>query len=57
MVRQPRSIWSPSNLSDALIKEQNKLIHLDPVPIFKDRGEIKFWLQKKLLPARYQFSY
>lgn len=50
MVRQPRSIWSPSNLSDALIKEQNKLIHLDPVPIFKDRGEIKFWLQKNFFP-------
>lgn len=50
MVRKPRSIWSPNNLSDALIKEQNKLIHLDPVPLFKDRHEIKLWLQKIFFP-------
>ncbi|KAK5778965.1 Aft2p PWA37_002200 [Arxiozyma heterogenica] len=50
MVRQPRSIWSPNNLSNALIREQNKLIHLDPVPLFKDRNEIKFWLQKSFFP-------
>lgn len=50
MVKKPRSIWSPDHLTDALLREQNKLIHLDPVPIFKERGDIKTWLQKIFFP-------
>ncbi|CAL9729044.1 iron-regulated transcriptional activator Aft2p [Monosporozyma unispora] len=50
MVKKPRSIWSPDHLTDALHREQNKLIHLDPVPIFKKRGDIKPWLQKIFFP-------
>ncbi|CCF60389.1 hypothetical protein KAFR_0K00340 [Kazachstania africana CBS 2517] len=41
---------TPDNLSDALVKDQNKLIHLDPVPIFRERSEIKPWLQKIFFP-------
>lgn len=50
MVKKPRSIWSPDHLTDALLREQNKLIHLDPVPIFKERADIKPWLQKIFFP-------
>ncbi|SCU80667.1 LAME_0B04126g1_1 [Lachancea meyersii CBS 8951] len=31
-------------------RAQNKLIHLDPIPDFKDRKEIKTWLQKIFYP-------
>ncbi|SCU98020.1 LADA_0H10044g1_1 [Lachancea dasiensis] len=31
-------------------RAQNKLIHLDPIPDFKDRQEIKPWLQKIFYP-------
>lgn len=34
----------------ALAKDQNKLIHLDPIPDFQDKGEIKPWLQKIYYP-------
>ncbi|CCH58003.1 hypothetical protein TBLA_0A02020 [Henningerozyma blattae CBS 6284] len=30
--------------------DQNKLIHLDPIPDFKDKSEIKPWLQKIFYP-------
>ncbi|QHS76538.1 Aft2p [Saccharomyces paradoxus] len=41
---------SPDNLASMMSKDQNKLIHLDPVPSFKDRHEIKPWLQKIFYP-------
>lgn len=31
-------------------RSQNKLIHLDPIPDFQDRNEIKPWLQKIFYP-------
>lgn len=34
----------------ALAKDQNKLIHLDPIPNFQDKSEIKPWLQKIYYP-------
>ncbi|CCD25485.1 Aft2p NDAI_0F01660 [Naumovozyma dairenensis CBS 421] len=43
---KPKSYSTPNNLSSALLKDQNKLIHLDPVPNFNDKSEIKPWLQK-----------
>lgn len=50
MARQPRSKWSPDQLTVALMKEQNKFIHLDPVPNFNQRNDIKPWLQKIFFP-------
>lgn len=54
------SSWSGSNSgketiyanpeSEILSKDQNKLIHLDPIPDFKDKSEIKPWLQKIFYP-------
>ncbi|CAI1749089.1 hypothetical protein SEUBUCD646_0P00870 [Saccharomyces eubayanus] len=41
---------SPDNLASMMSRDQNKLIHLDPVPFFKDRHEIKPWLQKIFYP-------
>ncbi|AJW08219.1 Aft2p [Saccharomyces cerevisiae YJM1248] len=41
---------SPDNLASMMSKDQNKLIHLDPVPSFEDRHEIKPWLQKIFYP-------
>ena len=41
---------SPDNLASMMSRDQNKLIHLDPVPPFKDRHEIKPWLQKIFYP-------
>lgn len=35
---------------EALRSDQNKFIHLDPIPDFKDRSEIKPWLQKIFYP-------
>lgn len=32
------------------LRNQNKLIHLDPIPDFKDKNEIKPWLQKIFYP-------
>ncbi|AQZ16535.1 AFT1 (YGL071W) and AFT2 (YPL202C) [Zygosaccharomyces parabailii] len=37
-------------LPRALAEDQNKFIHLDPVPDFKDKAEIKPWLQKIFYP-------
>lgn len=34
----------------ALANDQNKLIHLDPIPDFQDKAEIKPWLQKIYYP-------
>lgn len=31
-------------------QDQNKLIHLDPIPDFKDKSEVKPWLQKIFYP-------
>ena len=45
-----KSYSTPNNISNALLKDQNKLIHLDPVPNFKDKSEIKPWLQKIFFP-------
>lgn len=50
MARQPRSKWSPDQLTVALMKEQNKFIHLDPVPNFNQRNDIKPWLQNIFFP-------
>ncbi|QLL33618.1 hypothetical protein HG536_0E05290 [Torulaspora globosa] len=36
--------------TEALRSDQNKFIHLDPIPDFKDRSEIKPWLQKIFYP-------
>ncbi|QLQ81179.1 hypothetical protein HG537_0E05340 [Torulaspora globosa] len=36
--------------TEALRNDQNKFIHLDPIPDFKDRSEIKPWLQKIFYP-------
>lgn len=42
---------TPHNINVALKnKEQNKLIHLDPVPNFNDKSDIKPWLQKIFYP-------
>ncbi|CCK70254.1 Aft2p KNAG_0D05160 [Huiozyma naganishii CBS 8797] len=49
-MKQPRAKWSPDRLSDALLNEQNKLIHLDPVPLFATRNDIKPWLQRIFFP-------
>lgn len=40
------------NAIEALQKQQdqNKLIHLDPIPDFKDKSEVKPWLQKIFYP-------
>ncbi|KAG0669797.1 hypothetical protein C6P45_003317 [Maudiozyma exigua] len=37
-------------LSNFLNNDSNKLIHLEPVPIFEDKSEIKPWLQKIFFP-------
>ena len=37
-------------LSNFLNNDSNKLIHLEPVPIFNDKSEIKPWLQKIFFP-------
>lgn len=39
-----------NELPKALAEDQNKFIHLDPVPDFKDKAEIKPWLQKIFYP-------
>ncbi|GCE99799.1 hypothetical protein ZYGM_001633 [Zygosaccharomyces mellis] len=39
-----------NQLPKALAEDQNKFIHLDPVPDFKDKAEIKPWLQKIFYP-------
>ncbi|CEP62449.1 uncharacterized protein LALA0_S05e05908g [Lachancea lanzarotensis] len=55
------STWSDTASLNNLLSEnalesikrqraQNKLIHLDPIPEFKDRKEIKTWLQKIFYP-------
>lgn len=36
--------------TESLTNDQNKFIHLDPIPDFKDRSEIKPWLQKIFYP-------
>lgn len=36
--------------TEILAKDQNTLIHLDPIPNFKDKAEIKPWLQKIFYP-------
>lgn len=42
---------TPYNINAVLNnKEQNKLIHLDPVPNFQDKSDIKPWLQKIFYP-------
>ncbi|CCK70868.1 DNA-binding transcription factor AFT1 KNAG_0F02010 [Huiozyma naganishii CBS 8797] len=41
---------TPQNIQIALNKNQNKLIHLDPVPNFEDKADIKPWLQKIFYP-------
>lgn len=55
----PRSTIEPVTMSksgsselmtEALRNDQNKFIHLDPIPHFKDRSEIKPWLQKIFYP-------
>ena len=46
----PSSITTPENLKNILHTEQSKLIHLDPVPQFKEKAEIKTWLQKIFYP-------
>lgn len=45
------TIINPENTHFALTKkEENKLIHLDPVPNFTEKSEIKLWLQKIFYP-------
>ena len=41
---------TPEKLSDILTTDQNKLIHLSQLPDFKDRSEIKPWLQRIFFP-------
>lgn len=48
--KKNRSTAAPNNIRDALMKDQNKLIHLDPVPLFETRLDIKPWLQKIFFP-------
>ncbi|CCF57219.1 hypothetical protein KAFR_0C02260 [Kazachstania africana CBS 2517] len=45
-----KTLINPQNISIALNDKQNKLIHLDPVPDFSDKTEIKPWLQKIFYP-------
>lgn len=45
-----RSTSTPDNLKDAMINNENKLIHLDPVPHFTEKIDIKIWLQKMFFP-------
>lgn len=47
------TVTNPENIHLALLnnqKEDNKLIHLDPVPNFIDKADIKPWLQKIFYP-------
>ena len=41
---------TPEKLSDILTTDQNKLIHLSQLPDFKERSEIKPWLQRIFFP-------
>lgn len=43
-------LTTPRNIPMVISKDQNKLIHLDPVPNFQDKAEIKPWLQKIFYP-------
>lgn len=43
-------LTTPRNIPMVITKDQNKLIHLDPVPNFQDKAEIKPWLQKIFYP-------
>lgn len=43
-------LTTPQNIPMVISKDQNKLIHLDPVPNFKDKADIKPWLQKIFYP-------
>ena len=45
------TIAAPEHIQYAMSnKDENKLIHLDPVPDFKDKNDIKPWLQKIFYP-------
>jgi len=47
------TVTNPENIHLALLNnknEDNKLIHLDPVPNFLDKADIKPWLQKIFYP-------
>lgn len=47
----PGTIAAPEHIQYAMSnKDENKLIHLDPVPNFKDKNDIKPWLQKIFYP-------
>ncbi|CAL9732983.1 iron-regulated transcriptional activator Aft1p [Monosporozyma unispora] len=43
-------LTTPQNIPMVISKDQNKLIHLDPVPNFKEKADIKPWLQKIFYP-------
>ncbi|KAL3232807.1 Iron-regulated transcriptional activator AFT1 [Nakaseomyces bracarensis] len=45
-----RLICTPEKLKNAMAKNQSKLIHLDPVPHFTEKLDIKIWLQKMFFP-------
>lgn len=45
-----RSTSTPDNLKYAMVNDENKLIHLDPVPQFTEKLDIKIWLQKMFFP-------
>lgn len=48
--KREKLFTAPERVSDFLNHDSNKLIHLDPVPVFYDKAEIKPWLQKIFFP-------
>ena len=48
--KREKLFTAPERVSDFLNHDSNKLIHLDPVPLFRDKAEIKPWLQKIFFP-------
>lgn len=49
-MKREKLFTTPEKLSDFLNQDSNKLIHLDPIPIFNDKSQIKPWLQKIFFP-------
>ncbi|CAD1783753.1 similar to Saccharomyces cerevisiae YGL071W AFT1 Transcription factor involved in iron utilization and homeostasis [Maudiozyma barnettii] len=49
-IKREKLFTTPDKLSNFLNHDSNKLIHLEPVPIFNDKSEIKPWLQKIFFP-------
>lgn len=45
-----RPTTTPDNLENALMVNENQLIHIDPVPDFQEKIDVKVWLQEMFFP-------